>query len=235
MTPTVGVVRPGSTFEGMIERFGDYDAWFTRALEPTGARVAVHDAVRHAPPAPTAADGWIVTGARSSVVDPEPWADRLMEWIGEVAGAGIPLLGVCYGHQAIAAALGGRVERHPAGWEIGTAGVELTAVGKEDPLFNGFPWRFLVQTTHQDHVAEAPPSARLLATNPHTPVQAMAIGPALRSVQFHPEVTVEISRDFVERRRHLVEGAKVEESPLAGRVLENFVDAFVRKRARTAP
>lgn len=228
MTPTVGVVRPGSTFEGMIARHGDYDAWFARALEPTGVRLTVHDAVRHAPPDPAGADGWIVTGARSSVAAPEPWAERLLEWIRAVMDADRPLLGVCYGHQALCAALGARVERHPAGWEIGTTEVELTEAGGADPLFAGFPERFLVHTTHEDHVAECPPGATLLATNAHTPVQAIAAGRA-RGVQFHPEVTEEISRDFAERRRHLLAApARVAGAPLARAVLSNFVTAFLR-------
>ncbi len=225
---TIGVIRPGSTFEGMIERHGDYDAWFARALAPTGVDVMVHDAVRHPPPPMDSADGWIVTGARASVVDLEPWAERLLEWLRQGVAAGAPILGVCYGHQALCAALGGRVERHAEGWEIGTTEVALTEAGRADPLFAGFPERFLVQTTHEDHVVEAPPGAEILAVNPHTPVQSVAIGRA-RGVQFHPEVTEEISRDFVERRRHLVAvPATVAAAPLAGAVLANFVDGFVR-------
>ncbi|HUP19843.1 MAG TPA: glutamine amidotransferase [Gemmatimonadota bacterium] len=228
MTATIGVVRPGSTFEGMIERHGDYDAWFARALEPTGVRIVVHDAVRHAPPEPGAADGWIVTGARASVTALEPWSERLFEWLRAVVDEGAPVLGVCYGHQALCAALGGRVERHAEGWEIGTTEVELTDAGRQDPLFRGFPERFAVQTTHEDHVAVAPPGATLLATNPHTPVQAVAVGGSARGVQFHPEVTPEISREFVETRRHLLPAdPRIEDAPLARAVLANFVDGFV--------
>lgn len=228
MSPTIGILRPGSTFEGMIERFGDYDVWFSRALEPLGVRCIVQNVVQHPPPPPDEADGWIVTGARASVVEPEPWAERLMEWIREATARETPLLGVCYGHQAICAALGGRVERHPAGWEIGTTGIELTEAGRKDPLFAGFPDRFLVQSTHEDHVAEPPPGALLLATNPHTPLQAVAVGAAIRGVQFHPEVTTEISRDFTARREHLLQApARVEDAPFADRVLGNFVSAFV--------
>lgn len=232
MKPTIGILRPGSTFQGMIERHGDYDAWFVRALEPTGARILVHDVTRGAPPEPGAAGGWVITGSRSSVVQPEPWAERLLDWIRDAAVASAPVLGVCYGHQAVCAALGGRVERHAAGWEIGTVEVELTEAGRRDPLFVGFPDRFLVQTTHEDDVVDLPPGAVLLAGNPHSPVQAAAVGRSIRTVQFHPEVTTPIAADFVERRRALLSREPaVAEAPLARRVLTNFVTAFVEGRA----
>lgn len=228
MTPTIGILRPGSTFTGMVERFGDYDAWFVRALEPTGAQLVVHDVVAKAPPDPATADGWLITGSRSSLTTPpEPWARRLLDWIGQAVERESPLLGVCYGHQAVCAALGGRVVRHPMGWEIGSVEVELTEAGRNDPLFAGFPDRFLVHTTHEDHVAELPPGAILLASNPHSPVQAAAIGPTTRTVQFHPEVTEPIAADFVSHRRHLVRGEPtVGEAPHAPRVLENWVTGF---------
>ena len=230
MTARIGIVKPGSTFPEMILRFGDYDAWFARAL---GKQVAfrVYEPTVADLPDPDEADGWIVTGARGSVARPEPWTAPLLDWIRAVASRDSPLLGVCYGHQAICEALGGRVERHPGGWEIGTTEVELTSAGREDPLFAGLPERFRVQTTHEDYVALLPPDATLLAVNPHTEVQAIALGPHVRGVQFHPEVTEEIAHDFVARRRHLLgRQPEVATAPHAGRILTNFVEAFVRPR-----
>jgi GMP synthase (glutamine-hydrolysing) len=230
MTARIGIVKPGSTFADMILRFGDYDAWFARALG-SDVDCRVYETAGSDLPDPDAADGWIVTGARGSVVRPEAGTVPLLAWIREVAARDAPLLGVCYGHQAICAALGGRVERHPGGWEIGTTEVELTSAGREDPLFAGLPERFRVHTTHEDYVALLPPDATLLAVNPHTEVQAIALGPHVRGVQFHPEVTEEIAHDFVARRRHLLaREPEVNTAPHAGRILTNFVDAFVRPR-----
>ena len=231
MKPRIGIVKPGSTFAEMIVRFGDYDAWFARAL-PDGVACRVYEAPAGPLPDPGDADAWIVTGAPSSVARPEPWTEPFFDWIRAVAHRDIPLLGVCYGHQAICAALGGRVQRHPLGWEIGTTEVELTKAGRRDPLFAGFPERFHAQTTHEDYVSALPPDATLLAVNPHTEVQAIALGGTVRGVQFHPEVDEDISRDFVARRRHLVDGEpQVIEAPHAVRVLANFVDSFVRPGA----
>ena len=228
MTPTIGILRPGSTFEGMIERFGDYEAWFARAIEPLGARCQLYDLERQPPPDADHADGWIITGTRGSLTEATPSAERLLTWTREAIAGERPLLGVCYGHQVICAAAGGRVERNPSGWELGSVEVELTPAGREDPLFNGFPDRFTVQTTHEDHVVLPPPAAVVLARNGHTPIQAVAIGPACRGVQFHPEVTRSIASDFVARRGHLASPRPtVSEAPVAERVLANFVRFFI--------
>ena len=229
MSARIGILKPGSTFADMILRFGDYDAWFRRALGDD-VECVVHEPGTRLPD-PESAEGWIVTGARDSVTSPGPGTGSLLDWIRDVARREVPLLGVCYGHQVVCEALGGRIERHPGGWEIGTTEVELTAAGREDPLFAGLPDRFRVQTTHEDYAALLPPDATLLAVNPHTEAQAIAVGPTVRGVQFHPEVTEEIARDFVDRRRHLVAAEPaVEASPHAAGILANFVDGFVRKR-----
>lgn len=226
MTPTVGILKPGSTYADMIERFGDYDAWFARALGPA-VRTRVHGPDGPLPDR-ASADAWIITGARSSVLDGDSRVARLLDWIRREVEEEVPLLGVCYGHQAVAAALGGRVERHPGGWELGTVGIELTPAGRADRLFQGFPRRFQVHTTHEDQVVEPPDGAVVLARNAHSPFQALAVGPACRTVQFHPEVDVPIARDFVDRRRHLIDREPaVGETPLGARVLANFVNGFV--------
>ena len=154
----IGIVKPGSTYGDMVARFGDYDAWFAEALAPSGADLDVYAWSDGDEPAPDQADGWIVTGARSSVLDDDPAVERLLEWIRQTV-PNRPLLGVCYGHQALCQAMGGEVARHPDGWELGTVEIALTEAGKVDPLFAGLPDRFPVQTTHMDYVKTLPPAA----------------------------------------------------------------------------
>ena len=81
---SIGILKPGSTYRGMIERFGDYDAWFQRVLEPVGLECRVFALADGPAPDPDAADGWIVTGARSSVVGAAP-VDGLLAWIRELS------------------------------------------------------------------------------------------------------------------------------------------------------
>ncbi len=202
------VVRTGSAPPEVVARHGDFVAWFAEGLAPAGVEVAAADAVPGGGlPDPAAADGVVVTGSLASVTAPEPWMDALGAWLLRAADR-IPVLGVCFGHQLLAHALGGAVERNPRGPESGTVEVGLTPAGRRDPLFAGAPEPLLVQQSHEDHVPAPPPGAVLLAGNAHTPVQAFAHGPRLRAVQFHPEFDAARSRAICEAERALLDAAR---------------------------
>jgi GMP synthase (glutamine-hydrolysing) len=227
------VVRTGSAPEPVRSRLGDFGDWFAGALG-AHVEVAFADAERGVLPRPRG--GVVLTGSIESVTRPTPWMRSLSEWLLDAARSA-PVLGVCFGHQLLAWALGGRVVRHAGGPEAGTSEVELTEAGRADPLFAGLPERMPVQQGHEDHVPELPPGAVLLARNGHTPVQGFAHGPLIRAVQFHPEFTAERNRAFVEAERESLEAARpglfgaalrsIRETPEAARVLTNWVEAFV--------
>lgn len=232
--PRVLVVRTGSPTPEARQRFGDFDEWFERLLAP---EVVVMDAVRGEPfPGLDRIGGVLVTGSSASITSPEPWMERLGRWLVEVARS-TPLLGVCFGHQLVAWALGGTVERNPAGPEVGTLPVELTPEGRRDPLFSGLASPLLVQESHEDHVRVPPPGASLLATNPHSPVQAFAVGPRIRAVQFHPEYDASRSRVLFRESRASLDAARpgladaalasIRETPDAERILANWVRVYV--------
>ncbi|MFB6106472.1 MAG: type 1 glutamine amidotransferase [Halobacteriaceae archaeon] len=185
-------------------------------------------------------DAAVVTGSASSVYADDPWIADLLTWLRDAHGAGLPMLGVCYGHQALAAALGGRVE--PMGeYEIGYREIRRRA---EDPLFAGVPERFLAFTTHQDTVTELPPDATLLAENDFG-VHAFRVDDAV-GVQFHPEYDREsattVTRGKLEtlgeaRTRAVLADVSPENYALAQaakRLFDNFTDG-VRARRDAAP
>jgi GMP synthase (glutamine-hydrolysing) len=119
--------------------------------------------------------------------------------------AGVPVLGVCFGHQLLGYTFGGRVVRNPLGWEIGSFDVTLSDEGRGDPLFADVPQTLRVNLVHQDMV-EVPPTSglRVLAANAKTPIQALAVGDHVRGVQFHPEITGTILRGYIDARRALL-------------------------------
>src|SRR5690606_38861481 len=108
------------------------------------------------------------------------------------------VLGVCYGHQLLAHALGGRVDDHPAGREVGTVELELDAAGEGDALFGATPAKFRAHATHRQSVLELPPGATVLARSAHDPHHAVRYAPTAWGLQFHPEFSVGIMRGYLQ-------------------------------------
>jgi GMP synthase (glutamine-hydrolysing) len=231
------LVKCGSAAAEVRRAHGDYDRWFLRALAPTGAAVRVIEAHAGAPlPARAGgADAVVVTGSPRSVTERAPWMLALGAWLRERAERGVPVLGVCFGHQLLAEAYGGAVAPSPRGRELGTVRCALTPAGRADPLFAGLPPAFDAQATHEDEVARLPPGATLLATNGWSRVQAFGIGPRVRAVQFHPEMDGAAMAATVAARAAAL-AAPPWPTPHAARVLGNFVERFGRPaRAAGAP
>jgi len=171
-------------------------------------------------------DGVVITGSGASVYWDEDWIAALNEYVADAHERGIPILGVCYGHQAIATALGGRVEAMDD-YEIGYRTVEHSG----GDLFRGVDEEFLVFTTHGDTVVELPPGAKQLAENDYG-VHAFRVDDAF-GVQFHPEydaytaASVTKGKDFSEDRiRSVLDGITAEnyEAACEAKALfDNFV------------
>ena len=221
--PRVLVVRAGEAEASVQAAHGDYPAWFAHALAPHATVAATVAPFRGEPlPAAPAVDAVLVTGSPLSVRDGAPWMPALGAWT-LAQSARLPVLAVCFGHQLVAEALGGRVEAHPGGPEWGTVAVDLHPEGRADPLFAGLPRRLIVQGLHRDHVATLPPPGALrpLAGNAHTPLQAFAVGPNLRAVQFHPELRAPVVADLL-ARRDWAPTAPVRQTDHGERILANW-------------
>jgi GMP synthase (glutamine-hydrolysing) len=199
------ILRTGHTDPEVIRHHGDYDRWITDTMAGMECRFTVHHVPDRGMPDLRGHDGVVVTGTTASVMDRAAWMAELGETLAGAGGDAPPVLAVCFAAQLAADALGGRVERNPRGWEIGTVTVELTEAGRDDPLFRGLPPVLEVQATHQDHIAELPAEATLLAGNRKAPVQAFAHGTRLRAVQFHPEAGAGILRRLITLRREILE------------------------------
>jgi GMP synthase-like glutamine amidotransferase len=196
----------------VADRVGDYTELFPARFGPAGLRLTVFDVTAGEFPDDLAAlDGWLVSGSRHSAYDDEPWIRRLEDLVRTAVEDRRPLAGICFGHQLIARALGGRVERAPVGWGVGG---RRFRVHRAAPWMEPAPEAFTILMSHQDQVVELPDGAEVLAGADYCPVGAYRIGEHVFCVQGHPEFVPELSALLMQRRRDAI-GAEVVEAGMA--------------------
>lgn len=200
MKPLI-IFKVGTTFDSLIANMGDFEDWIIRGLGTTSTTVEIIDPRQNvALPEPDRIAGAIITGSHSMVSDREPWSESLAAWIVEAAAIDLPILGICYGHQLLAHALGGEVDYHPLGLEIGTVEIKLSDQAEQDVLFQGLPQCFSAHATHRQTVIKLPENAVVLANNAFEPHHAFRIGQNAWGLQFHPEFNVPAMRSYIQQR-----------------------------------
>lgn len=226
------IIRTGRAPDAIRSRHGDFPHWFRLVAGLRRERVQVVDvaAGETLPPA-TSVAGAIITGSAAMVTEQLPWSERTAGWIRDAMDIDLPVFGVCYGHQLMAHALGGRVDYLPGGREIGTQAIELSPGHPHDPLARVLHGSFRAHTTHEQSVLEPPPGATILARSARDPHQLLRYGPNAISVQFHPEFNAEVMRAYIRRRgvdlrregadpKHIFNA--VGATPIARRLLRQF-------------
>ncbi len=195
----LGILQCGHVPDEVANRDGPYGALY-------GAMFAHRDFTHTLwsvvdgdfPPGPDAADGWLVTGSRHGAYEDLAWIDRLEVLIRQIRDANIPLVGVCFGHQIIAQALGGTVEKFSGGWAVGAQDYEIGDT------------RLRLNAWHQDQVTAPPPGATLRGTSDFCENAVLAIGPRILTVQAHPEFPDSVVETLIDVRGHLIAPDRVE-------------------------
>jgi GMP synthase (glutamine-hydrolysing) len=194
------IVKTGTAHTALDDTDGDFEHWIARGLGRRAQVSSVYEGDEL--PSPHATDGVVVTGSAAMVSHREPWAERTAAWLRAAVEAGVPVLGICFGHQLLAHALGGRVGPNPRGREIGTISVALADSAAADPLLGGLPDQIEVHATHMESVLELPPGAELLASSKLDPHHAFRVpGRPVWGVQFHPEFSAAVIRGYISARR----------------------------------
>ncbi len=128
--------------------------------------------------------------------------ERSSQWLVKAAEHNIPMLGICFGHQIIARAFGGKVGPNPTGWELGYLLLTKTAEAEPDSLFSILPNQFKVNVSHQQSVLKLPQGATILASSEKEVIQAYRINTNIWGVQFHPEFNASITQAYFNYHRH---------------------------------
>ena len=196
------IVKTGNTVTSLREAGEDFEYWFVEGGGLTEDQYQVINVFEGAMlPEPSRYQGIIVTGSPAFVTDHEKWSEESAEFLRQAVDEHVPVLGVCYGHQLLAYALGGTVDFHARGREMGTVEIQLYEEGMSDALLGSLPSRFTAQVSHSQTVISLPGNAILLAGNEFEPHQAFRVGESAWGLQFHPEFSERIVKAYISERR----------------------------------
>lgn len=172
----IGILQTGQAPDALVGRSGDYPDMFARLLAGQGFEFRTWRVVDMDFPASVhEAGGWLITGSRHGAYEDHPFIPPLEQFIRDAMAAGVPMVGICFGHQIIAQAMGGRVERHAGGWAVGPTAYDF---GGETITLNAW---------HRDQVTQVPPGATVIATNGFCENAALLYAGRALTVQAHPE------------------------------------------------
>ena len=191
----IGILETGAPPAPLASRFGAYPAMMAEMLGAEFESVAYD--VASALPDPGAHPAWLITGSPAGVYEDHAWIPPLETFLRAAKGKA-KLVGICFGHQIMAQAFGGRVEKSERGWGIG---LQSHDVAERAPWMDDVP-SFAIPVSHQDQIVEQPPASRVLASNVHSPFGLVAYddGSSI-SFQGHPEWEPAFARALIEIRR----------------------------------
>jgi GMP synthase-like glutamine amidotransferase len=195
----VAILETGRPPGHLAEQFGDYPAMFAHMLGPEFDIERFHVEAGELPDDPAAHGAYLITGSPAGVYEPLPWIAPLCEFIR--AAKDSRMVGICFGHQVMAEALGGRVEKSDKGWG---AGLHHYSIVRHETWMDG-ETTIAIPASHQDQVVVQPPNTQIVAASPFTEFAALAWTdrPAI-SFQFHPEFSPTFAKALIEKRYDIV-------------------------------
>jgi GMP synthase-like glutamine amidotransferase len=209
---------------------GGYREMFAALL--SGAKFSYYEAHRGKLPADAReCDAWVCTGSKYGVYDNLPWIDELSGFIRKVKAAEAPFVGICFGHQVLAHALGGEVAKAKQGWGVGV--LPLQILTQEDWMQPPRP-EVRIQHMHQDQVMRLPPESVVLGRSPHCEVGMFRVGETMLGIEGHPEFTAEFAEALIRARRDRIGSERSEaalktvKEPNDGSLVGRWIARFLR-------
>tara|TARA_B110000014_G_scaffold261535_1_gene253448 strand:+ start:763 stop:1467 length:705 start_codon:yes stop_codon:yes gene_type:complete len=200
----IGILNTDTLKTEFDTKYGQYPAMFRNVLLQVDPNLQIHSYEVQSGDYPTAiddCDAYLITGSKVSAFDDIPWVNELKIFVRSLHQHQKKLIGICFGHQLIAEALGGKVERSNGGWHVGVHGATLK---KNTILFGSAQQEFNLIYNHQDQVLKIPQESILLASCKNCPVAMLAIEDHILSFQGHVEFDVAYAKDLLEMRRSIL-------------------------------
>lgn len=196
----IAILETGAPPPSLAGTHGDYPAMF-RDLLGEGFAFSTFDVQAGGWPDAGAFDAAIITGSSAGVYETDPWIADLLDWIRAAKGR-TKLVGVCFGHQAMAQALGGRVEKSEHGWGVGLHRYQVVS---PEPWMTPFAATVAIPASHQDQVVEKPADARVILQSDFTPFAGLAWGDDAICMQPHPEFTPAFATELTAGRHDRID------------------------------
>mgnify|MGYP001412752447 CR=1 FL=1 len=218
------ILSAGPGLPDIVKKYGHSSEWIPEHLNDFNLNYTVKKVYDNDLCTLDDGDAWIITGSKYSVYDNYDWIKELVSFTSDLIKNNKPVLGICFGHQVIAKAIGGEVLKNPLGWELGSYKVSLTDDGRSNNLFAGINDNDIVYESHQDIVGNLPTSAKILA-NTVKSIQSFCYKNSY-GVQFHPEFSYNVTRMLMDLRINKgveVDSDHLEKSTNSHKVLHNFI------------
>lgn len=229
----LGILKCDNVSDVFEAEHGQYPAMFLNLLRPFSPdlQITIYDVEQGEFPTDlNAVDAYLITGSRHGVNDGFPWIAQLEACVRSLYDAQKKVIGICFGHQLIAKALGGRVIKSPKGWGVGMSQNKMLRI-KE--WMNPQPASFNLLVSHQDQVVDLPVGAEILASNDFCPYYMMQIGNHFLTIQGHPEFTKAYSRALMVSREdalnemEFAQGIKSLELPEDDKLIAQWIMCFL--------
>jgi len=200
---TLGLLETDTLYPDLLEEYTSYGNMFRRFLTNLGAPLdyRFYHVLQGELPQEGECDAYLITGSKAGVYENQLWIPPLTQWIQQAYASQEKLIGVCFGHQLLAQALGGRAARSPKGWGIG---VHTTQVAHRPLWLHDDHSHLRLIYSHRDQVEKLPPDARCLLTSDFCENAGFYIGTQVLSFQGHPEFSVDFLRRLLPRRRDCI-------------------------------
>ena len=231
----IGILQCDATNENFRDEHGDIPGMFIslfQSIDPELQFTVFDMRLEQYPQTPQECEAYLITGSRFSVYDDEAWIRKLEKFVVELHRKKHPLLGICFGHQMVARALGGKAEKASQGWGAGVQSFQKTAT--KSWLYPALE-NFSLLVFYQDQVTQLPEGAELLAENEFCPIASFQIEDHILTFQGHPELKKTYIKELLELREEILgpeifaAGVKSLEQSIQPQVITNWMINFLRK------